>query len=89
MTCATLVPAFDGGYVLLGLNQFDASVFSGIAWSTNSVATETLQRLQQFDWRVTTWPMLHDIDEPSDLNCLPPTWRMAASTAPAPVPLPT
>lgn len=73
---ATLVPAFDGGYVLLGLNQFDASVFSAIAWSTDSVAMETLHRLQQLEWRVTSWPMLHDIDEPSDLTCLPPTWRI-------------
>ena len=79
-THATLVPAFDGGYVLLGLNQFDASVFSAIAWSTDSVAKETLHRLQQLEWRVTSWPMLHDIDEPSDLTCLPPTWRIPACT---------
>lgn len=83
---ATLVPAFDGGYVLLGLNQFDASVFSAIAWSTDSVAMETLQRLQQLEWRVTSWPMLHDIDEPSDLTCLPPTWRIPACTTSAAAP---
>ena len=83
---ATLVPAFDGGYVLLGLNQFDASVFSAIAWSTDSVAMETLHRLQQLEWRVTSWPMLHDIDEPSDLTCLPPTWRIPACTMSAATP---
>jgi rSAM/selenodomain-associated transferase 1 len=68
---ATLVPAFDGGYVLLGLNQFDASVFSGIAWSTSSVATATQERIQALQWRVETLAPLHDIDEPADLQYLP------------------
>ncbi len=71
---ATLLPAFDGGYVLLGLNQFDASVFSGIAWSTDSVASATLQRLEQLNWRVHIGPTLHDIDEPPDLQWLPPAF---------------
>lgn len=71
---ATLLPAFDGGYVLLGLNQFDASVFSGIAWSTDRVAGTTLQRLEQLNWRVHIGPTLHDIDEPSDLPWLPPVF---------------
>jgi hypothetical protein len=35
--------------VLLGLNPFDASVFSGIAWSTDNVASATLRRLAQLD----------------------------------------
>lgn len=71
---ATLLPAFDGGYVLLGLNQFDASVFSGITWSTDSVARVTLQRLEKLNWQVHTGPTLHDIDEPPDLQWLPPAF---------------
>lgn len=78
---ATLVPAFDGGYVLLGLNRFDARVFSGIAWSTSSVATDTMSRMKQLEWRVEILPMLHDIDEPSDLKWLPKTWLASASSA--------
>lgn len=74
---ATLVPAFDGGYVLLGLTRFDSSVFAGIAWSTESVLNETLNRLKQLDWRVTTLPALHDIDEPTDLKWLPKTMLQA------------
>lgn len=65
---ATLAPAFDGGYVLLGLTRFDLSVFSGIAWSTNRVLAATLDRLERLQWRVKTLPTLHDIDEPSDLQ---------------------
>lgn len=67
---ATLVPAFDGGYVLLGLNRFHRSLFEGIAWSTDSVAFETVRRLKQLDWSLQSFPMLHDIDEPADLKWL-------------------
>ena len=67
---ATLVPAFDGGYVLLGLNRFHPSLFSGIAWSTNSVATETMSRLNALGWRVDRHATVHDIDEPADLQWL-------------------
>jgi rSAM/selenodomain-associated transferase 1 len=68
---AALAPAFDGGYVLLGLTRFDSSVFAGIAWSTDSVRDDTLLRLKQLDWGVKILPTLHDIDEPSDLKWLP------------------
>lgn len=77
---ATLVPAFDGGYVLIGLNRFDPSVFSGIAWSTNSVTNATMHRLKKLDWSVKTLPTLHDIDKPSDLKWLPKSWLGTAST---------
>jgi hypothetical protein len=68
---ATLVPAFDGGYVLLGLNRFDASLFAGIAWSTATVAQATRARVEQLGWSLQTLPTLHDIDEPADLQWLP------------------
>ncbi len=71
---AVLTPAFDGGYVLLGLADFDASLFAGIAWSTASVAEVTLQRLQQLGWRIQIAPTLHDIDEAFDLQWLPEGW---------------
>ncbi|PKO64717.1 MAG: hypothetical protein CVU22_23180 [Betaproteobacteria bacterium HGW-Betaproteobacteria-16] len=78
-TCdAAIVPAFDGGYVLLALNQFDASLFQEIAWSTSSVAEVTQSRIQQLGWRLTTLPTLHDIDEPDDLRWLPANWLPTA-----------
>ncbi len=67
---ATLVPAFDGGYVLLGLKRFHRSLFEGIAWSSDSVAAETVGRLKQLDWTLQCLPMLHDIDQPEDLQWL-------------------
>ena len=68
---ATLVPAFDGGYVLLGLNRFDASLFAGIPWSTATVAQATRARVEQLGWSLQAMPTLHDIDEPADLRWLP------------------
>jgi rSAM/selenodomain-associated transferase 1 len=68
---ASLVPACDGGYVLLGLNRFDASLFAGIAWSTVTVAQVTRDRVEQLGWSLQTLPALHDIDEPADLRWLP------------------
>ncbi len=64
---AVLVPTFDGGYALLGLRRFDASLFEDIPWSTASVADLTRARLDALGWRVELGPMLHDIDTPEDL----------------------
>ena len=77
-TECTLFPTTDGGYALLGLNRFHPSLFSAIAWSTDSVAFETLCRLGQLGWSVQSHPMLHDIDEPADLQWLPKTWLESA-----------
>lgn len=71
---AVLVPAADGGYTALGLNRFHPLLFSNITWSTDSVAFETLCRLGQLGWSVRQLPMLHDIDEPDDLQWLPADW---------------
>lgn len=75
---AALFPTFDGGYALLGLKRFHPSLFANMAWSTDSVAFETLRRLEQLGWTVQNEPMLHDIDEPEDLQWLPETWLKAA-----------
>jgi hypothetical protein len=72
---AVLIPAFDGGYVLLGLRRFDGSLFSGIAWSTASVADATRARIARLGWSLASLPTLHDIDEPDDLQWLPGHWR--------------
>lgn len=70
---AVLLPAADGGYVLLGLHTSPASVFTDMAWSTPVVAHETLRRIARLGLRVWQGPMLHDVDEPADLQHLPAT----------------
>lgn len=71
---AAMIPSRDGGYVLLGLNRFDARLFTGVAWSTDQVAAMTLDRIAQLRWSVACLPTLQDIDEPGDLAALPPDW---------------
>ena len=65
---ACLYPAQDGGYALLGLTRFDPSLFSGIAWSTPSVADETTSRIAALGWSLFTGETLRDIDTPEDLD---------------------
>jgi uncharacterized protein len=67
-------PTFDGGYALLGLRRYDDSLFTQIAWSTDSVARITIERVAQLGWSFHQAEMLHDIDEPADLRHLPADW---------------
>ncbi|MDQ6992225.1 MAG: TIGR04282 family arsenosugar biosynthesis glycosyltransferase [Mariprofundus sp.] len=71
---AVMVPATDGGYVLLGLNQDAPSVFSNISWSSSTVFKETMDRLTQLGWSVCLLPERSDIDLPADLKQLPAGW---------------
>jgi hypothetical protein len=77
---ATLLPAGDGGYVLLGLNRYHPSLFEAIPWSTGAVAEATLGRIAALGWSVERGAELPDIDEPTDLCWLPAAW-LAVSDA--------
>ncbi|MDP2787037.1 MAG: TIGR04282 family arsenosugar biosynthesis glycosyltransferase [Pseudomonadota bacterium] len=74
---AVLHRAEDGGYPLLGLQAFDASLFEDIPWSTSAVADLTLARMRALKWRVWLGDALHDIDEAADLVHLPAHLRAA------------
>lgn len=73
-----MAPTADGGYAALALKQFHPSLFSAIAWSTDTVALQTRRRIAALGWSLRQLPMLHDIDQPEDLHWLP------ADLAPAP-----
>ncbi|MHB1403165.1 MAG: TIGR04282 family arsenosugar biosynthesis glycosyltransferase [Thiobacillus sp.] len=64
---AVLHRAADGGYPLLGLRVFDASLFEDIPWSTAAVADLTLERMAALGWNVWLGETLQDIDVPADL----------------------
>ena len=68
---AVLLPANDGGYVLIGLKAPCPELFSDMPWSTSRVAHETLRRMAALGLRVWQGPTLQDIDEPADLAFLP------------------
>ena len=67
---AVLAPAEDGGYVLIGLNRFDPSLFEGIAWGASTVADETRARLARLGWSWAELAELWDVDRPEDLERL-------------------
>ena len=70
----TMIPAVDGGYVLLGLKQSDAHLFSDMTWSVSDVAAVTQQRVKDLNWSLALLEPLADIDEPDDLQYLPADW---------------
>jgi rSAM/selenodomain-associated transferase 2/rSAM/selenodomain-associated transferase 1 len=63
---ACVIPAEDGGYVLIGLRKMIPQVFSNIAWSTSQVLSQTQERLAEAGASVALLPTLWDIDEPHD-----------------------
>ncbi len=67
---AVLIPAEDGGYVLLGLARALPEVFEAIAWSTAQVLPQTRKRLQAVGARWCELEALWDVDEPADLRRL-------------------
>lgn len=62
----------DGGYALLGLKRFDPTLFGDMPWSTDAVAFITIARIEKLDWTVHVGKVLHDVDEPEDLQYLCP-----------------
>jgi rSAM/selenodomain-associated transferase 1 len=66
-----LLPAQDGGYLLLGLKTHAASLFEDMPWSTARVAELTLARMAALGWRIAVLDTLPDIDRPEDLIHLP------------------
>jgi len=78
---AAMIPARDGGYVLLGLRAFHPALFTAIPWGSSTVADLTLARLRDLSWRVWVGEALADIDVPADLAVLPD--EMAETSSPA------
>jgi rSAM/selenodomain-associated transferase 1 len=64
---AVLIPALDGGYVLLGLSRWDASLFVDVPWGTSAVLRTTVARLESLGWSWCALPGLPDIDRAEDL----------------------
>lgn len=85
-----LHPAEDGGYVLLGLRRFHRSLFEGIAWSTGSVACDTIARVEALGWSLHLGDTLRDVDEAADLQVVipdlirnPASWSRESHQEPA------
>jgi uncharacterized protein len=67
---AVLGPSTDGGYYLLGLKAAHRRMFEDIAWSTERVAEQTLERAREIDLEVRMLPAWYDVDDMDDLRRL-------------------
>ncbi len=63
-----LGPCEDGGYYLIGQRAPGADLFSGIAWSTERVYRQTLERALAQGLAVGRLPTLYDVDTVEDLR---------------------
>jgi len=62
-----LIPAEDGGYVLIGVKEAYPALFTGIAWGTSGVLAETRARIIAERLVLTEQPPLWDVDTEEDL----------------------
>lgn len=69
---AVIGPARDGGYYLLGMNTFRPDYFQNKAWSTDTVAKDTIADFQRMSVLYNTLATLTDVDEEKDL---PDGWQ--------------
>ena len=65
-----LGPAWDGGYYLIGLRQPCAALFSGVAWSTRRVLSQSVALARASGLSVRFLQSWGDVDEPADLDRL-------------------
>lgn len=66
---AVIGPSFDGGYYLLGLTKksYNPIIFDNIAWSTDLVLQQTLDKLNLLKFKYRILNELQDIDTFTDL----------------------
>jgi rSAM/selenodomain-associated transferase 1 len=67
---AVLGPSSDGGYYLLGLKTAHRHMFENIAWSTEQVAKQTLERAREIGLDVHRLPVWYDVDDIDGLRRL-------------------
>lgn len=67
---AVLIPAEDGGYVLIGMRRPAPEVFAHIEWGSGRVALQTRTRLRRLGWSWTEPATLWDVDRPADYERL-------------------
>jgi uncharacterized protein len=65
-----LGPAIDGGYYLIGLKHPHEALFEDIAWSTERVFRQTVERATTLGLPVITLPTWYDVDDETSLGWL-------------------
>jgi uncharacterized protein len=62
-----IIPAEDGGYVLIGTRTPQPAIFADIAWGTNTVLADTRARIIERRLVLIEQPPLWDVDTEADL----------------------
>ena len=65
-----LGPSEDGGYYLIGLKKLHRALFEDIAWSTERVLEQTIERARQMNLKVHLLPTWYDVDDRMTLRRL-------------------
>ena len=63
-----VVPAFDGGYVLIAVDRPRPELFRGVDWGTDRVLTQTRDRARGARLRLLELEARRDVDRPEDLE---------------------
>lgn len=64
---AVMVPAFDGGYVLLGLHGRAKVLLNGINWGTDQVSAQTREIARHAGLKLAETPPISDVDTAGDV----------------------
>ena len=67
---AVIIPAEDGGYVLIGLRRPQPALFADMRWGTETVMAATRRRAAELGLAVRELAPLWDVDVPDDLERL-------------------
>ncbi len=63
-----LVPAEDGGYVLLAASKHDENLLVDVPWGTESVLASTVRNIQRLGLAYSLLGQCWDVDRPEDLE---------------------
>ena len=61
-------PTTDGGFYLIGASTSPPDIFTGVAWSTETVYEQTRSRIHSLDLVLASVSVWNDVDTPEDLD---------------------
>ena len=74
-----LLPAYDGGYALIGSRHADTALFDNVDWSTSRVLRQTLDNATALGWNTNQLEMVRDIDTLQDIEHYPELLELIAT----------
>ncbi|MBK9447348.1 MAG: TIGR04282 family arsenosugar biosynthesis glycosyltransferase [Betaproteobacteria bacterium] len=80
---AIVIPAEDGGYVLVGMRQVSYLPFDRIDWGSARVMAQTRERLRDLQWQWTELDPLWDVDLKADYERLCAQFPEAGAAMPS------